>query len=229
MDRVSASMSNMNMDHGRPRRGPPRPQAPEVPDAEFDFSKGVEKFEKERQQMKQGDEQGSTQDTPVEEVGELEASSVHPAALANGSSNRRPSDSAPAPVAYKKSSFFDGLSSESSRVSRNEERHRNYDTFGEAGGNDNYGLGGTGGMRGGRGGYGSGYNNSGGRGGFNNQPRGAGPGAGFGNYGGYGGRGGGGAGSGGGGGFNRGRGRGGYGQERPYGQYPQQRQQQEDF
>ena len=66
---------------------------------------------------------------------------------------------------YTKGSFFDGLSGESSRISRNEERSRNYDTFGEAGGNDQYNQGGpVGGGFGGRGR--GGFSRGGPRGGY---------------------------------------------------------------
>ncbi|GFZ44814.1 hypothetical protein JCM24511_02540, partial [Saitozyma sp. JCM 24511] len=230
LDRVQQSLSELSVNGGaggaRPRRQPYAPRAPgpahpiEVPDTEFDFSKGTEALEAERTARKAaGGETGKGKgksengdhgdiETPTDE-GEPELP-PHPIAVqpaSNGIGNGHGPDAATSPgagpagrkgsasgsSAYVKSSFFDTLSGESSRVSRAEERGRNYDTFGEAGGQDGaYGGRGRGayggGARGGRGGYG--------RGGYGQ---------------GQGGYGQGGQGQFGGGGYNRGRGFGGVG------------------
>lgn len=152
------------MESGRPRR---KAQPPAVPDAEFDFSKGNERFQKERQARKE-QEDNKDQSSPEAEAADLgePENKPHPSAIVN-SPPATIEESRPARKtggSYSKSSFFDNISSESSRVSRAEERHRNLDTFGEAGGADAMGFsgsrfgqqGGRGGMhgRGGRGGRG---------------------------------------------------------------------------
>ncbi|KAK1921433.1 hypothetical protein DB88DRAFT_542959 [Papiliotrema laurentii] len=202
LDRVQASLQDLSVDSGSRQPARRRPAAPaqaiEVPDAEFDFTAGTQAFEKERESRRKGPEDSA------EDVGEPEHP-PHPAALspraesedgslepANGGQPAAPGGKKISSV-YNKGSFFDGLSGESSRISRNEERSRNYDTFGEAGGSDQYGGGGGGyggrgrggHARGGGGGYRGGYNQ--GQGGYGRQ------------QGGYGGRG-------------RGGQRGGYGQ-----------------
>ncbi|KAK8844578.1 hypothetical protein IAR55_006425 [Kwoniella newhampshirensis] len=199
LDRVQRSLSELNVDE-RPRRSHP-PRAPAVPDAEFDFTKGNEEFEKEREAFKHGGAGANGKDNDgdgVEEVGEPEKQ-PHPSAIVQPISPEvqgRGQGGERKPAGYSKSSFFDGLSTGTSRVSRADERHRNYDTFGEAGG-----AGGPpGGARGGRGrgGFGGGRGGfEGGRGGFD-----GGRGRGFGG-GGY-------------------RGRGGYGQQQPRTQQYQQ-------
>lgn len=150
MDRVQKSLSELSTDPGRRRK----PQAPAVPDAEFDFTKGTERFQKERQAHKAAeDDEDEGQD-----LGEPE-NKPHPSVVAKSPTDEV-ADHAPRKAAsYNKSSFFDNISSDNSRVSRAEERHRNYDTFGEAGGADA-------GFRGGFGGGGRGYGGRGaGRGG----------------------------------------------------------------
>ncbi|KAK4683638.1 protein LSM14, partial [Tremellales sp. Uapishka_1] len=111
LDRVQQSLSTMR--HQPP---PPRPVlAPEAPDREFDFAASNEAFEKERQNV---NVKGKGKDDESAE------STAAPMAPAPSVAVRNPP---------KKSSFFDNLSSESHRVSRMDERHRNLDTFGEAG------------------------------------------------------------------------------------------------
>ncbi|WVQ93975.1 hypothetical protein IAU59_001053 [Kwoniella sp. CBS 9459] len=215
LDRVQRSLSDLHVggNDERPRRA--RPQPPAVPDAEFDFAAGNDKFEKERAALKQagdgekdniGEDEGEGANG-AGEVGEPE-STPHPSAVVSSP----PADEKPKVEKYNKSSFFDNLSTGTSRVSRADERHRNFDTFGEAGGPAYPGGGaGAGGGFGGRGR---------GRGGFGGQPQGQGQ------RGGYGGQGQGGQrgrGYNGGGGYRGGRGgQGGYG-----GQPRQPRQQQE--
>ncbi|ORY30831.1 hypothetical protein BCR39DRAFT_528529 [Naematelia encephala] len=177
IDRVQQSLSDLGIDGSRQRR-PPR--APEVPDAEFDFGKSNQKFERIRQDKGKGKDGSESSDSDgLDEE-------PHPIVVQNGR-GQDGADGGKKPTGYNKSSFFDNLSGESSRVSRAEERGRNYDTFGEAGGEEN----GVGRIpnRGGYGGQGQGQ----GRGGY-------------GQRGGYGGDVWGGRGFGG-----RGRGRGGYG------------------
>lgn len=163
MDRVQKSLSELNVDSGRQRR---KPQPPAVPDAEFDFSKGNERFQKERQARKAHEDhkEEASGESEAVDLGEPE-NKPHPSAIVSSpdagadNSNGKPARKVPA---YNKSSFFDNISSDSSRVSRAEERHRNLDTFGEAGGDaapgHRYGQqGGRGGMQGrgrGRGGGG---------------------------------------------------------------------------
>lgn len=165
-----------------------KPQAPAVPDAEFDFTKGNERFQKERQAHKEAEDHKETSPTDDDsdddgavEVGEPE-NAPHPSAIAKPAPPPAAAATAAAKTAkYNKSSFFDTISSETSRVSRADERHRNFDTFGEAGGNAQFGggpgaggPGAGGGMRGGAGGRGGyGYNNQrGGRGGRGGRGRG---------------------------------------------------------
>ena len=149
MDRVRQSMSQP-----RGQRGP-RPQAPEVPDAEFDFSKGTETFERERAERRGAGTKA--EEGAGGEIGEPE-NPPHPSLLGGEGASGA---GATSPPTYKKDDFFDNLSSASSRVPRNEERHRNFDTFGEAGG----ARGGRGGGRGGRGRGGYGRGRAGGNGG----------------------------------------------------------------
>lgn len=148
-------MSELNVDQSRPRR---KAQPPAVPDAEFDFSKGNERFQKERQARKQqeDDKSPTPESDSAVDLGEPE-NKPHPSAIANLPPVALEEPKGPARsknAAYSKSSFFDNISSESSRVSRAEERHRNLDTFGEAGGQDQAALGGAArfGQQGGRGG-----------------------------------------------------------------------------
>lgn len=94
---------------------------------------------------------GKDEDDPKEEtveVGELE-SAPHASVVAQQEEDPKPERKA---GSYNKSSFFDNISSDSSRVSRADERHRNYDTFGEAGGSGQH-SGGYGGHRGGHSGH----------------------------------------------------------------------------
>ncbi|WWD22873.1 hypothetical protein CI109_107368 [Kwoniella shandongensis] len=178
LDRVQRSLSELNVDE-RPRRSHPPPKPPAVPDAEFDFTKGTEVFEKEREAFKHGGPTGTNGDgngDAAEDVGEP-ANQPHPSAIVQPTSpEAQPQGSGPRKaVGYTKSSFFDGLSTGTSRVSRADERHRNYDTFGEAGGAGAPGGGAGGGFRGGRGrggGYGRGGfegGRGGGRGGYGGQ------------------------------------------------------------
>jgi protein LSM14 len=151
MDRVQKSLNDLSGTDNRRRK----PQAPAVPDAEFDFSQGNERFQKEREALKTQQHAQPDEDEDQEgetEVGESE-NVPHPAAIKPAAAA-----AAAAKPVYSKSSFFDNISSDSSRVSRADERHRNFDTFGEAGGNAN--RGGYGQQRGGH----VGYNNRGGRG-----------------------------------------------------------------
>ncbi|WWC85517.1 uncharacterized protein L201_000381 [Kwoniella dendrophila CBS 6074] len=188
LDRVQRGISDLNVnEEHRPRRGP-RAQPIEVPDTEFDFAASNEKFEKEKEALKNGNgdvlQNNGDGESNQQDIGEPE-SQPHPSALATSP----PPEEKPQPVKYNKSGFFDNLSTGISKVSRADERHRNFDTFGEAGGPSfqNQQQGG-GGFRGrGRGGYNNGGDGRGGYNGPNNNYRG--------------GRGG----------FNRGGGRGGYG------------------
>ncbi|CAK9784477.1 unnamed protein product [Cutaneotrichosporon oleaginosum] len=176
LGRVQQSLTELSTDPGRQRR---KPQAPAVPDAEFDFSKGNEKFQKERQARKAQEDHEEEVKAEVEAVDLGAPQNVpHPSAVVSSSDAARDRNGKPHPrkgPSYNKSSFFDNISSDSSRVSRAEERHRNLDTFGEAGGDitQGYRLGqqsGRGGMQGrgrGRGGGGGGGNR---RGGYNNTP-----------------------------------------------------------
>ncbi|WVW81481.1 hypothetical protein I302_103475 [Kwoniella bestiolae CBS 10118] len=170
LDRVQRSLSDLhvNDDSSRPRRGP-RAQPIEVPDTEFDFAANNEKFEKEKEKEANGNDNGQGEDG-TNEIGEPDAQ-PHPSALA--SSPQKEDKPKPEPVKYNKSSFFDNLSTETARVSRADERHRNFDTFGEAGGP---GYNQQGGGYRGRGGFNrggqQGYNNRGGRGGYNRGGRG---------------------------------------------------------
>ncbi|ODN81305.1 hypothetical protein L198_07791 [Cryptococcus wingfieldii CBS 7118] len=211
LSRVERSLSELSTNDHPPRRGSNQGQQgygngygrgygkevkqPEVPDAEFDFAKANERFEKEREAIKYASAQG-----PVV-IGEV---APNPA-LAQTQSPPPPSLSAflspqpdqagpispPAAAKYQKSSFFDNISHSTGKVSRNEERHRNLDTFGEAGGPPPGAFAGQG--RGGFGGRGRG------RGGYGGEQQGS--------YGGYG------YGNRGRGGYSRGGGRGGYGQQ----------------
>ncbi|KGB79871.1 hypothetical protein CNBG_5709 [Cryptococcus deuterogattii R265] len=164
MSRVEHSLSELSVDD-RPRRPSRQPQArpPAVPDTEFDFQKANEKFAKEKEALKSTNGQGvvvTDLDEPVNQP--------HPSAIVS------PSEGEPKNAVYNKSSFFDSLSHSSSKVSRNEERHRNLDTFGETGGSGMGGRGGYGGRGRGRGGYntggghynGNGYGGGRGRGGY---------------------------------------------------------------
>ncbi|OWT40255.1 hypothetical protein C362_02034 [Cryptococcus neoformans Bt1] len=159
MSRVERSLSELSVDD-RPRRPSRQHQArpPAVPDAEFDFQKANEKFEKEKEAFK------SAADGQSAAVAELDepVNQPHPSAIVQS-----PSEEEPKTAVYNKSSFFDSLSHSSSKISRNEERHRNLDTFGEAGGSDMGGRGGYGGRGRGRGGYntGGGHYNGNGQGG----------------------------------------------------------------
>ncbi|WRT63396.1 uncharacterized protein IL334_000301 [Kwoniella shivajii] len=185
LDRVQRSLSDLHVNEDpKPRRGP-RAQPIEVPDTEFDFTAGNEKFEKEREALKStaanGNGDGHAQDG-AEEVGEPEAQ-PHPSALSPNQEEKPPA------VKYNKSSFFDNLSTGTSRVTRADERHRNFDTFGEAGGPA---FTQQGSFRGrGRGGYGPPGAGPGGpqrgRGGYGGNARGGGEGGGYrGGRGGYG-------------------------------------------
>ncbi|BEI86148.1 hypothetical protein CcaverHIS002_0604350 [Cutaneotrichosporon cavernicola] len=174
MDRVQKSLSELNVDAGRPRR---KTQPPAVPDAEFDFSKGNERFQKERQAHKAQEDhkEDKGQEEEAADLGEPD-NKPHPSAVVQSpevvsqdSSGKGPARKVPT---YNKASFFDNISSDSSRVSRAEERHRNLDTFGEAGGDGaqayRYGQqGGRGGMQGRGRGRGGG---SGRRGGYHSTP-----------------------------------------------------------
>ncbi|RSH89588.1 hypothetical protein EHS25_002139 [Saitozyma podzolica] len=154
LDRVQQSLSELSVNGAgggggaRPRRQPYAPRAPgpahpiEVPDTEFDFSKGTEALEAERTARKAaGGETGKGKgksengdngdiDTPTDE-GEPELP-PHPIAIQpapNGNGNGHGPDAATSPgagpagrkgsasgsPAYVKSSFFDTLSGESSR------------------------------------------------------------------------------------------------------------------
>jgi protein LSM14 len=170
---VQKSLAELNVDPGRPRR---KPQPPAVPDAEFDFSKGNERFQKERQARKAQEdnkEEPSAEDEAVD-LGEPE-NKPHPSAVVSSpDASAQDTSSKPARKApgYSKSSFFDNISSDSSRVTRAEERHRNLDTFGEAGGDaaqGGYRYGQQGG-RGGMGGRGRGRGRGGRPGGFQSTP-----------------------------------------------------------
>ncbi|WOO82829.1 Protein LSM14 B [Vanrija pseudolonga] len=179
LDRVQKSLNDLSVDGGNRRR---RPQAPAVPDTEFDFSKGNERFQQERQALKAANSDLAATKSKVPEtveVGELdEDTDVHPSVVAK----EEEPVAAPKPQAktasYKKADFFDNISADSSRVSRADERHRNYDTFGEAGGPGQQGGSGGqryggGGQRGGqRGGRGRGGGQRGGRGGFGHSQQG---------------------------------------------------------
>lgn len=165
MSRVERSLSELSVDD-RPRRPSRQPHArpPAVPDTEFDFQKANEKFAKEKEALKSTDGQGAVVtdlDEPVNQP--------HPSAIVQS-----PSEGELKNAVYNKSSFFDSLSHSSSKISRNEERHRNLDTFGETGGSGMGSRGGYGGRGRGRGGYNTGgghYNGNGygagrGRGGY---------------------------------------------------------------
>lgn len=163
MDRVQKSLSELSVDSGRRRKA----QAPAVPDAEFDFAKGNEEFQKQRQARKDTTETAEE----VEDIGEPE-NKPHPSLVAaeEEETETEPSKPARKPAAYSKSSFFDNISADSSRVSRADERHRNYDTFGEAGGADNGGARGFGNRGSSHGQRGGGGRGRGRRGGFNSNP-----------------------------------------------------------
>lgn len=194
MDRVQQSLTDLSAQN----RGPEP-----VPTTDFDFS-STRQFEQQREDHRRPSAtQHDADDSDADDEG---SSPLPPAANLNGNGEKQSS-------AYKKSAdFFDGLSGETARVARNEERHRNLDTFGEEGGQmteghvpqynhrgrGGFGRGGGGGFEGGRGGFGQGQSQGQGRGGF-----------GGGGRGGYGGRGGFNNGGGGGGGYNGGGGRGG--------------------
>lgn len=148
MNRVQKSLSDLNVDGNRRRNPQPQAAPPPVPDAEFDFTKGNERFQKERQAMKAAAaDKDEESDGEGSDIGEPE-NAPHPSVVAQ----EEKEEVAPKPerktASYNKSSFFDNISSDSSRVSRADERHRNLDTFGEAGGSNSYG-GGYGGPRGG--------------------------------------------------------------------------------
>lgn len=155
MDRVQKSLSELSTDSGRRRK----PQAPAVPDAEFDFTKGTERFQKERQAHKEAED--DDEEEAEDDLGEPE-SKPHPSVVSKASADSTSNQPPRKTPVYSKSSFFDNISTDSSRVSRAEERHRNFDTFGEAGGADAGGRGGFGGARGGRGGAGGGRGRRGG-------------------------------------------------------------------
>lgn len=193
---------------GQQRQRAPR-QPPAAPTEAFDFSKGTQAFEQERKAMKareqqrkasvattNGSEAQSDDDDDGDEDEILISGDVHPLALKQVHDPKGAAEGAGhQPVGYKKSSFFDDLSGPTGRVSMQQERGRNLDTFGEAGGprggyGGGRGRGGHGGRGGGRGGGGHGY--GGGHGGHDGYQQG------------YGGGGGGGSGRG------YGRGRGGY-------------------
>lgn len=148
MNRVQKSLSDLSVDGNRRRKPQHHVSPPAVPDAEFDFSKGNEKFQKERQAMKAAATEKDEDDgEDTVELGEPE-SAPHPSVVAQQEEVPKAERKA---ASYNKSSFFDNISSDSSRVSRADERHRNLDTFGEAGGAQ-YG-GGYGGHRGGHSGH----------------------------------------------------------------------------
>jgi len=174
---------NNNANYNQRSRGPPKARAPEVPDAEFDFSKGTSAFEA----IKAG-KQVTSPSTESEELGDESNPTLAPVnangnGIGNGNGNGNGNAETKKSSAYSgKKSFFDGLSGESSKVSRQEERYRNLDTFGEEGGDgvghvfnpNQRGRGGFGGGNsrgyGQRGGYGSGPGQKGGenhRGGYN--------------------------------------------------------------
>ncbi|WVR03255.1 hypothetical protein IAU60_000246 [Kwoniella sp. DSM 27419] len=170
LDRVQRSLSDLHVaGEERPRHRQQRHQPPAVPDANFDFSAGTEQFEKEREALKHKSqdegEAGENSQVSSADVGEPDAP-PHPSAVLASP----PVEEKPPKQQYNKSSFFDNLSNASARVSRADERHRNFDTFGEAGGpGQGQGQGGFGGRGRGRGGYGGqqrgrGYNQGGGGG-----------------------------------------------------------------
>ncbi|GMK54200.1 hypothetical protein CspeluHIS016_0107860 [Cutaneotrichosporon spelunceum] len=174
MDRVQKSLSELNVDAGRTRR---KTQPPAVPDAEFDFSKGNERFQKERQARKaQEDHKEETnEEAEAVDLGEPD-NKPHPSAVVKSPDVVSAESNGKGPTrkvqAYNKAGFFDNISSDSSRVSRAEERHRNFDTFGEAGGDGSQGhrygqQGGRGAMQGRGRGRGGG---SGRRGGYHSTP-----------------------------------------------------------
>ena len=203
---MQKSLSNLTVDGPRPPR---RNQfsanrGPEVPDAEFDFSKGTERFEAEREaragshlngkdKIDEGKSETSSGVGTPSQAAQLQQIPSNGDESVVGTGLERKS------AAYVKNGFFDGLSGESSRVSRADERHRNLDTFGEAGGGgfDRGGGRGRGGYgydargRGGRGGYSGGGGNFDSRGGYgdggNGDGRNYGGRGGGGNYGGRGG------------------------------------------
>ncbi|WVQ76895.1 hypothetical protein IAR50_006569 [Cryptococcus sp. DSM 104548] len=214
LSRVERSLSELSTNDRPQRRGSNQGQygngyargygkevkQPEVPDAEFDFAKANEKFEKERGDVKSANVQGPVVIGEVAPNPALAQTQSPPSALSASLSPQPSQDQAsPTPAApkYQKSSFFDNISHSTGKVSRNEERHRNLDTFGEAGGPPPGAFGGQG--RGGCGGRGRGRGEFGYNGGTGGDQQGS--------YGGYG------YGNRGRGGYNRGGGRGGYGQQ----------------
>ncbi|CAD6573593.1 MAG: hypothetical protein TREMPRED_000864 [Tremellales sp. Tagirdzhanova-0007] len=169
LDRVQKSLSNLSVDGPQPsrRKQSSANRPPEVPDAEFDFSKGTEQFEAEREARagsrlngKDKNEDGKSE-TSSDTGTPIEAARLRQT-LPNGDGSGVGTGLERKSSAYIKNGFFDGLSGESSRVSRADERHRNLDTFGEAGGDGFEGGGGRG--SGGYGGRGYGGRGYGGRG-----------------------------------------------------------------
>ena len=149
IDRVQQSISDLSIRAGS--RQPLHATPPAVPDAEFDFASANAKFKKASAPPPIPGSVAPVNEDSDSESEATEASPVKPAAKLPA---QKPS--------YNKSSFFDNISTDSSRVSRADERHRNLDTFGEAvppsalngpqAGRGGYGYGGRG--RGGRGGGG---------------------------------------------------------------------------
>ncbi|ORX34906.1 hypothetical protein BD324DRAFT_633137 [Kockovaella imperatae] len=223
LDRVQHSLSELSTSDNTRRRPSQPPARPiEVPDADFDFSKGTEKFEAEREARKGQDAEGG--DGEGGEEAESKAPDEQAIEQSNGhgaTAGQLKDGDAKKSSVYNKSSFFDGLSASTSRVGRNEERGRNLDTFGEAG-DGGFGSGMSGRGRGGFRGGNRGTPGPRGRGGY----QGGGGGGQYGGYGSggqYGGYGGGRGGSNGGDwrGGGRGRGRGGFSQGAPGGGLPQ--------
>ncbi|EIW73421.1 hypothetical protein TREMEDRAFT_73067 [Tremella mesenterica DSM 1558] len=133
LDRIQRSISDL---HVTRQTSPKKHAPPAVPDAEFDFSAGTQVLEKERELLKRNQAGTASPSQVLEEVG-IPERSPHPAAIVsngdafpveNDNGSRGKSSSA-----YNKKSFFDGLSVDSARTNRMEERSRNLDTFGEPG------------------------------------------------------------------------------------------------
>ncbi|WWC67132.1 uncharacterized protein I206_101039 [Kwoniella pini CBS 10737] len=187
LDRVQRSLSDLHVEEPRQHRrgGPPR-QPIEVPDEDFDFAANNEKFKTEREAHAKNGHGEESEQNGQNEIGEPN-SQPHPDALKAVSPQVEEENQAqkkPQAAKYNKSSFFDNLSTGTAKVSRADERHRNFDTFGEAGGpsyqNQQGGFRGRGRggihSQGGRGGYNGqsegGLRNGTGRGGFNQNQRG---------------------------------------------------------
>lgn len=147
IDRVQQSISDLSIRAGS--RQPLHATPPAVPDAEFDFASANAKFKKASAPPPIPGSVGPVNEDSDSESEATEASPVKPAAKLPA---QKPS--------YNKSSFFDNISTDSSRVSRADERHRNLDTFGEA-----VPASALNGPQAGRGGYGYGGRGRGGRGG----------------------------------------------------------------